>query len=317
MYGLKVRSEVRLPLPQAPEGTASTDLTIELADEAYRVPSSDPHAEACCDGACHAGAAFSRMWRQPDGAWIWHDAVGMVHVSADARRMRVYRGENCDPGALCMELLGPAAGLVLHQLGYPCLHASAVVTPRGVVAFVGWPGDGKSTMVAMHLAHGARLLGDDVLPLDPRDGGVFVRPGLPLVKLWPASVRGALSIHDDLPHVTAQHDKRLLEINDAAITDNTPRPLSAVYVLNRYDALQSGTTAIASRLLPPRVALSALLTHTYRREYLQPHEIAQLLPVYARLVSSVPVHVLEYPSGFEYQAAVRDHIRMDSEVQAA
>jgi hypothetical protein len=258
------------------------------------------------------------MWRQSDGAWIWHDAVGMLHVSPDSRIVRVHAKPDCDPGALGMQLLGPAAGFVLHQLGYPCLHASAVVTSRGVVAFVGWPGDGKSTMVAMHLAEGARLLGDDVLPIELRDGEALARPGLPLVKLWPASARGALSLdHHELPQVTAQHDKRLVRLNGGASVPSAPTPLNAIYVLRRYDPLQAKSELVASNPLTPRVALTVLLTHTYRREYLQPEEIARLLPVYARLASRVPVRVLNYPSGFEYQRMVREHIRLDGEAKAA
>ena len=133
-------------------------------------------------------------------------------------------------------------------------------------------------------------------------------------------MRGALALDQELPQVSAQHDKRLLLVNDALPTDETSLRLSAVYLLRRYDPAQTGTTAIASPELPSRAALSALLAHTYRREYLQPQEVGRLLPVYARLARSVPVRVLHYPSGFEYQSAVRDHIRLatsGSEARAA
>ena len=89
MYGLTVRSEVQLPLPHV-SLAGDAELTIELVDEALRAPSADPHTEAYCSEPCHAGGAYSRMWRQPVGAWIWHDAVGILHVSTDARRVRVY-----------------------------------------------------------------------------------------------------------------------------------------------------------------------------------------------------------------------------------
>ncbi|MBV9579730.1 MAG: hypothetical protein JO057_14165 [Chloroflexi bacterium] len=320
MYGLAVRSEIRLPLPETVSRNAPVDLTIELDESTPVLPGGAPFTEATCSNPCHAGAAYSRMWRQADGTWIWHDAVGLLHIAPDSTHVRVQTHTSCDPGALNMQLLGPAAGFVLHQRGLPCLHASAVVTPGGAVAFLGWPGDGKSTMVAMHLEHGARLLGDDVLPIELRNGEAFARPGLPLVKLWPASVDGALSIDHDLPHVTAQHEKRLLRLDaSATAVSSATTPLAALYVLRRYDPADSGSQAVRSIPLSPRVALTVLLTHTYRREYLQPEEIARLLPVYARLASSVPIRVLEYPSGFEFQAVVREHIQLelDAEVQAA
>jgi hypothetical protein len=117
-----------------------------------------------------------------------------------------------------------------------------------------------------------------------------------------------------LPHVTAQHEKRLLVLDQ---TTSAPIPLSALYVLRRYDPIHAGRTAVTSTSLAPRAALTVLLTHTYRREYLRPEEVARLLPVYARLVATVPIRVLEYPSGFEFNDAVREHIRLDNEVQAA
>jgi hypothetical protein len=316
MYGLNVESQVQLPLPRARRGIGA-DLTIQLDDAAMAAPTGTPYAEATCSNECHAGAAYSRMWREPDGVWIWHDAVGLLHVSPDATYVRVYQRDGCDPGALRMQLLGPVAGLVLNQRGYPCLHASAVVTDHGAVAFLGWPGDGKSTMVAMHLANGARLLGDDVLPIELHNGEAFARSGLPLVKLWPASVRGALAIDRELPHVTGQHDKRLLVLDEATSATSAPTRLSALYVLRRYDPTHAGSKTVTSSPLAPRAALTTLLTHTYRREYLRTEEVARLLPVYARLASTVPVRVLQYPSGFEFQDAVREHIRLDNEVQAA
>ncbi|MBV9596279.1 MAG: hypothetical protein JOZ87_05405 [Chloroflexi bacterium] len=317
MYGLEVRSQIRLPLPRSINRTGRADLSIELDDSARTTPNGTPHAEAVCLEPCHAGGAYSRIWRQADGAWIWHDAVGLLHISPDAKRVRVHRRDGCDPGALNMQLLGPVAGFALHQRGFPCLHASAVVTARGAVAFLGWPGDGKSTMVAMHLAQGARLLGDDVLPIELREGEACARSGLPVVKLWPASVRGALAIDRELPRLNAQHDKRLLVLEDGTGTTSGPTPLSALYVLDRYDPVASGSRAVSSTPLAPRAALAVLLTHTYRREYLRPEEVARLLPVYARLASTVPVRALRYPSGFEFQQAVREHIRLDAEVQAA
>jgi hypothetical protein len=294
LHGLSVRSQVYLPLPPRVVAAPEPEVTIEVSQSTEPTPPPDGvPTDAYCSDASHAGAASSRTWRDGDGAWIWHQAVGTLHVSADARHIRVHARQGCDPAALRAQLLGPAAGLVLHHLGYPSLHASAIVSSAGAIAFMGWHGDGKSTIAAIHVVAGARLLGDDVLPIELRDGDIFARPGLPPVKRGPSSALG---------------------VGGLVLS---PTRLKAVYVLNRYDPIQSGCRVVTSNALTPRLALTVLLTHTCGREYLLPEETARLLPVYGRLAASVPVRVLNYPVGFQYQDAVREHIRLDNEVQAA
>ena len=69
------------------------------------------------------------------------------------------------------------------------LHASAVATPCGAVAFVGSTGSGKSTLAAALALAGFPLLCDDCLVVEPARCGFLVRPFYPGVRLWADSVR--------------------------------------------------------------------------------------------------------------------------------
>ncbi|MGE0448392.1 MAG: hypothetical protein AB7Q29_02300 [Vicinamibacterales bacterium] len=76
-------------------------------------------------------------------------------------------------------LLGFTMGFVLRLRGVLCLHAAAVVGPRGgALAVAGVPGVGKSTVVAALASRGYAVLTDDVAAVTPRQDGTFeLHPG--------------------------------------------------------------------------------------------------------------------------------------------
>jgi hypothetical protein len=82
-------------------------------------------------------------------------------------------------------LLGPGLILALAARGIYCLHASAVRTPRGAIAFLGESGQGKSTL-ARFLAEtvpGCVRLADDILPVRMGAVGIEALPRFPQLKL--------------------------------------------------------------------------------------------------------------------------------------
>jgi hypothetical protein len=149
-----------------------------------------------------------------------------------------------DDRALGFLLAGQIATFVLHQQGYPCLHASAVLTDEGALAFLGPKGQGKSTIAAGFLRRGAALLADDIVSLQHDSEGIAVRPSLPIMKLWPQSVEGALALAEDLPDLVAGYEKKLLTVGGRYYLAGSPAPLRAIYVLDRYDPLAAGCTAV-------------------------------------------------------------------------
>jgi hypothetical protein len=111
-------------------------------------------------------------------------SVGITH----GRDVRVRFPADADIRLVHGPLLGPVLGAVLLQRRILCLHASVVDTPRGAIAIAGAAGAGKSTTAASLYLGGARLLADDIAALR-FDGAVArVRPGYPLIKLWPEAV---------------------------------------------------------------------------------------------------------------------------------
>jgi hypothetical protein len=234
----------------------------------------------------------------------------------DWRRVDVYPEPGADARALGLALVGPVALFVLHQLGRPSLHASAIVTGQGAVAFVGPPGRGKSTMAASFLRRGATLLSDDGLPLRLYQDTVYGDPGVPFMKLWSQTAERTLGLHGDLPNLLAHYEKKLVALGGRYPHAGAGVPVRALYLLQRYEPGPAGRADVEIRHLSQRDGLAEMLAHTSNRSYLLPREQARLLTLYARLAAQAPVSLLTYPNGFEHQGAVCARIREDLEASA-
>lgn len=311
VYGLRVRSAVRLPIPAAsPASDAPVDLVIR-AREAAEPPVIVGQQVAWAP--CPMHGADTRVYRGEQGTWLWNQNAGTCHVSPDARQIDVYPGLDSDPRTLGLALAGQVLVFVLHQRGHPCLHASAVNTERGAIAFLGPAGQGKSTMAGSFLRRGATLITDDALPLRLMADGAAVVPSLPMMKVWPETAVETLGVAEALPDLTTTYDKKLLALADRFGFEQQPRRLRALYVLRRYDAAASRRSDVAIRPLSARDSVAALLAHTSHRALLDTREQAALLALYARHLAVLPVRVVTYPSGFEHQAQVHRQVLADLE----
>lgn len=303
---LSVRSDVPLPIASSlSEALSAPDVVVRRLSSPCPPP---------CDGlavaqvSCPVHGTIMREYRRADGVWIWLQAVGTFHIALDATQVDIYPHNGVDERALGLALGGPVMLFVRHKRGRPSLHASAVVTRHGAVAFLGPRGRGKSTMAASFLRRGALLLADDTLPLVCRDNAIDGAPGSPFMKVWHETAQHALELADDLPNLMAGVDKKLLALEGRYAYAQTPARLHSLYLLDRYDPTVAGGTEVAIRTLDRREAFFALLAYTSNRDYLLPSDQAPFLPLYARLLAQAPMYVLRYPSGFAYQDAVYERI---------
>jgi hypothetical protein len=314
LYGHAVRSDVPLPVGPRPETAEEGPAWVfNLAGPGHVAP--EPDGPVVAQQRCDHGAVNVAVHRSPGGIWFRHRSLATCHIVPGGRRVDVYPEPDAPDALLGLLLLGQVSTFVLHQLGHPSLHASAVLTERGTVVFLGPKGQGKSTMAAAFLRRGAALVTDDALPLAEDGDGVLALPGVPLVKLWPESARGTLAMAHELPRLAHDLEKRLLTVDGRFSFVDTSTRIRAIYVLDRYDPPAVGAADCRVRALGGRDGLAALIAQTSGGTFLQPAEIGRLLPLYARLAEQAPVRVLSYPSGFEHQAAVYAAVLADLEAQ--
>jgi hypothetical protein len=91
------------------------------------------------------------------------DRVGRFHFQPGAPEVRAHPAPGAPPATLRAAYLATVLPLALQAAGHQLLHASAVDTPEGVIAFCGPSGAGKSTLAAALARHGHRQWADDAV----------------------------------------------------------------------------------------------------------------------------------------------------------
>jgi hypothetical protein len=119
----------------------------------------------------------------PFGIRVRASGFGEVRVSPDGRTV-AWRPSDAEARQRPELVLGPGLVLALARRDVFCLHASAVLGPRGAIAIAGPSGAGKSTLAArLSARHGFARLADDILPVSASPEGCFVLPHFPQLKL--------------------------------------------------------------------------------------------------------------------------------------
>jgi hypothetical protein len=300
LYGIRVRT------PWPVRGATAYD-------EPWDVEFAAGHAETLARAASFVPAEQNSRWAQyaalPDGSAYrrWTNLFEFL-VTADARRIYARALSAIDQEAMLAYLLVDALSFSMVRLGWEPLHATAVSTDRGVLAFLGNSGDGKSTLAALLLGHGCKLVTDDMLILTRAGGRWMAQPGPPRLKLY----------RDMADHVLGpspasvpmnQHTTKLiipLEPSDCASEADA---LAGIYIL--VDGADAQTNAPTIRRLSPAAAFPRLLAHTAGH---YPSEAARLKRQFefaTELVRQVPIKTIAYRREKKDMFALRDAVLAD------
>lgn len=184
-------------------------------------------------------------------------------------------------------LVGPVLGLLLRLRGVVCLHASAVSINDRSVIFVGSEGAGKSTTAAAFARQGFAVLSDDIVALAERESEFQVLPAYPRINLWPESVKLLYGSPEALPRLTADWDKRCLNLGETGPARFEDRPLriGAIYVFGNVTAVPEACVETISQ----KTALMMLVGNTYATNFLDVQQRADEFMVLSRLVGTVPI----------------------------
>jgi hypothetical protein len=178
--------------------------------------------------------------------------------------------------------------LVLQALGWETLHASAVRTPAGIVAFCGERETGKSTIAYSLSRRGYPQHSDDSVVLQVTSRGIT---GLRLpfgvrLRREAASFFGfeadARQLQDVVPITAADGDRMSTE------------PLSALFVLRRVQDAEPVVERLTSA-----GALTALLAHAHCFNPKDAGSRRRLLENYLEMAAAVPVYELRFGAGLD------------------
>jgi hypothetical protein len=165
--------------------------------------------------------------------------------------------------------------LAFQALGSETLHASAVTCSRGVLAFCGERGAGKSTVAYALARRGFAQHADDtlVLTVTPRDVTTYPLPFIP--RLRPASSE----FFNASPHAESS----------ALHSGTAPESLAAVFILRQSDV---GGTVVTP--LAPAAAFRAVLAHAHSFDPEDASSRERLLRNYLEMSARVPMFDVAY-----------------------
>jgi hypothetical protein len=214
-------------------------------------------------------AELERAWSGGDSAPVWETVMGdgtsFVHEIGAAGDHRFLYGADAfhlsnDAGTILCAPADPEDAAWRRQLldtilfsaafanGLELLHAAAVETDDGVVAFVAGTGAGKSSLAAELVRRGLPLFCDDVLALAVGPEGLLCFPAPPVMSLPGASGAVAGRVIAGFPR---EGELWLAPERFAA----SPRPPAAIYVLDREAGGIDEVAPTVLDLLPHAISL--------------------------------------------------------------
>ena len=232
------------------------------------------------------------VWRSPEGFlcafshsmgerhWLYWPGVASFTFSASSENVTAIPYSPLRYDIIQTTFHHSVLPLVLQALGREGLHASAVMTAKGVIGFCGKAHTGKSTLAYAMSKRGFPLWSDDTLVWE-KDGDGFRAIGLPFQpKLRPS----ALSFFGHGSPADVQGVE-----NDG----ERAAPLAAVCVLTRTTA-DSGEPPIAVERLSGGRALTTLLDHAH---CFNPYDAArkrQMMLHYLSFLERVPTFEVRF-----------------------
>jgi hypothetical protein len=205
-------------------------------------------------------------------------------------------------------LFGPVWATLCHQRGLLPLHASAIATEGGIIAFAGPSGAGKSTTAALMGAFDYKLFADDILPVN---FGQNSKPGawpyLRRLKLQGDSII-QLALTATEP-VSERLDKHKYFVHPKRVADDKWTQLERVYLLE----IDTTNSRSSIERIGGAEAVRALVEQTYHFDFiLGSRRFSEHLTLCTQLASRIPIYRLRRAplqgDRIEFGSLIRAHL---------
>lgn len=305
IHGLSWRSEVPLEAKSiASQGEPSESPDVELLLGSVRpVPAASSDHETREELVAVTELGGTRLSTTIQTACGYRFRYhGLADVTADRglTRLVVHRDPSADPRMVAIVVSSTVTAAVATLRGYCVLHASAVEHQGRAVAFVGAPGQGKSTVAALACAAGARLVTDDALRVETGESLVRCLGGTVSLRLRPLAAVLAARIAGAETSPTA--DGRLMVRPPEA--RSRCWPLAGIVVPTPDRA----TGRLRFERMSAAQALGLLLAHPRMSGLRQREALTRHLRVCAVAARSVPVMAMHVPWGPPWRPDVGEEL---------
>lgn len=292
-YGHTLLSDFPLAeLDQVDSGAGVPSIRIEAGRGVVDSP-----ASLCYECLWPSGARYFAS--HGDGARYVLNFPDVCDIAADVERLTVSVSAlpSVTAEAIRHVLLDQVVPRLIAAAGRIVLHASAVQTPVGTVAFLGEGGTGKSTLAAAFCAAGDALVCDDALVIEVAGDRMWATPSYPSLRLLPDAARQFFG-GSDRPRPSHRTSKWC--VRPPAVSDERT-PLRHVFVLDP----QSDGTVPRAEPLAATSAFIALVRQSYRLDARAAPILARDTNLYADLISLCPVSQLSVPDELRSLSSLR------------
>jgi len=227
-YGLTIRVPFACPALALAEAGAEPDVVV---------------TEGLVPRALAAPFASDNGYDAEPGRFLRRGGRRAGRFLVEGGQATLQRNPQAEADVLARHFTDRVLAAVLAQHGHLVLHASAALTPTGVVAIAGETGAGKSTTLAALLERGCLMVSDDVTALRlTADGSVEVVPGTPLMHL---TEQAADDLGLDLRGVPRQPWRRMkAAVPTEERMATSAAPLRAIYHLDIHEGDDIRVTAL-------------------------------------------------------------------------
>jgi len=216
-YGLRISSDIELPLPKADRdanfdaditfGKMPANIECERKISSYSI-SQDTFILNFKNAKIFAGFGREIIIESPEN-------------------------EKFDKDDTVPFILSSCIGALLHQRNTLTLHASSVMTENGAVIFIGTSSCGKSTLAAVFKGKGYTVLSDDICPLEipgGANGKAVMLPSGENLQIWKDIIDALKIPGESLKKVRPAIEKYYY--GQVAHRPAEPVNISTIYLLN-------------------------------------------------------------------------------------
>jgi hypothetical protein len=185
--------------------------------------------------------------------------------------------------------------MALQAHGQEVIHASAVITENGVVAFCGQSQTGKSTVAYGLHRRGYRVWADDTLVFDASAEFVQAIPYPHRLR-----IRSEAADYFDLHELRRRDTSSWTALEQA---QDEPAPLACIFLLDRET--QSSTPVETVRLTPAE-ALAGIVEYAYWFPLDDTERTRRMIGRYLALATQVPVFRMRFRAALDQLPAMLD-----------
>jgi len=246
--------------------------------------------------------AWAHFGRSADGYLMRFPSFGDFFLSADATQIQCRPLPQIPEVTIRHLLLDQIIPLLLSRRESIVLHASAVLTTHGVIAFAGKSGQGKSTLAARLAQKGCALVSDDCLVLRAQHGGWTAVPSYPGVRLWPATAEEILREDALTTNVAHYSIKRRVSATDLLPFAKSPAPIRKLFFLG------DESSAVSIQRLSARRAFMSLIEFAYNLDIRDAAFLERQFEAVGQLTDDIPAYAIHYPREFAALTTVLETI---------